>query len=217
MSEEMTLPESLERLEISPENCYCHLIRSEDGVCSTSTKGQLSTPVKNDSSDQNPEDFLENLSISSFCPKGNCLCNKKRNRKRLVNKKAIRLRFRSAILRAPILRLPGNYGEVATNPEGGRSLATRLLESNISSKLKDEPEVCEVPHQTPLPPSITAKDDQKASKSTCCSVQARLCLDSSNSTAPVSDDTSMDELASYFDIFVHIPKKMSRMAEMMYI
>lgn len=30
------------------------------------------------------------------------------------------------------------------------------------------------------------------------------------------DDTSMDELASYFDTFVHIPKKMSSMAEMMY-
>lgn len=41
-----------------------------------------------------------------------------------------------------------------------------------------------------------------------CSVQARM-------TTP--DDTNIDELASYFDLFVHIPKKMSHMAEMMYI
>lgn len=41
-----------------------------------------------------------------------------------------------------------------------------------------------------------------------CSLQARM-------TTP--DDTNIDELASYFDLFVHIPKKMSHMAEMMYI
>lgn len=44
-----------------------------------------------------------------------------------------------------------------------------------------------------------------------CSHQARL-------TATIScDDVTIDELASYFDVFVHIPKKMSHMAEMMYI
>ena len=37
-----------------------------------------------------------------------------------------------------------------------------------------------------------------------CSQEARL------------DDTSVDDLAGYFDDFVHIPKKMSTMAEMMY-
>lgn len=31
------------------------------------------------------------------------------------------------------------------------------------------------------------------------------------------DDVTIDELASYFETFVHIPKKMSSMAEMMYI
>ena len=30
------------------------------------------------------------------------------------------------------------------------------------------------------------------------------------------DDTTVEELASYFDCLVHIPKKMSQMAEMMY-
>lgn len=42
-----------------------------------------------------------------------------------------------------------------------------------------------------------------------CSQQA-----AGNATA---DDVTIDELACYFDTFVHIPKKMSSMAEMMYI
>ncbi|KAK2586932.1 hypothetical protein KPH14_009862 [Odynerus spinipes] len=42
-----------------------------------------------------------------------------------------------------------------------------------------------------------------------CSVQARI--------SPPSCDVTIDELASYFEEFVHIPKKMSHMAEMMYI
>lgn len=49
------------------------------------------------------------------------------------------------------------------------------------------------------------------SQNSSCSLQARM-------TPPtVCDDTTIDELASYFDLFVHIPKKMSHMAEMMYI
>lgn len=47
------------------------------------------------------------------------------------------------------------------------------------------------------------------SKTSSCSQQARM-----NSS---SCDVTIDELASYFETFVHIPKKMSSMAEMMYI
>lgn len=43
-----------------------------------------------------------------------------------------------------------------------------------------------------------------------CSHQARM-----NVNPPC--DVTIDELASYFETFVHIPKKMSSMAEMMYI
>lgn len=48
--------------------------------------------------------------------------------------------------------------------------------------------------------------------STSCSQQA-----GSSAAAATCDDVTIDELASYFDTFVHIPKKMSSMAEMMYI
>ncbi|XP_017777797.1 PREDICTED: uncharacterized protein LOC108563588 [Nicrophorus vespilloides] len=43
---------------------------------------------------------------------------------------------------------------------------------------------------------------------TSCSHQARM--------SPPPCDVTIDELASYFETFVHIPKKMSTMAEMMY-
>lgn len=48
-----------------------------------------------------------------------------------------------------------------------------------------------------------------SSKTSSCSQQAL--MNSSNC------DVTIDELASYFETFVHIPKKMSSMAEMMYI
>ena len=58
-----------------------------------------------------------------------------------------------------------------------------------------------------------APSKRESSSSNSCSVQARM----ESTVAPDCDDTSIDELASYFDLFVHIPKKMSSMAEMMYI
>jgi hypothetical protein len=53
------------------------------------------------------------------------------------------------------------------------------------------------------------QQQQQSSSSNTCSVQARI--------SPPPCDVTIDELASYFEEFVHIPKKMSHMAEMMYI
>lgn len=53
------------------------------------------------------------------------------------------------------------------------------------------------------------RSDNNGAVITTCSHQARM------SVAPPCDVT-IDELASYFETFVHIPKKMSSMAEMMY-
>ncbi|XP_046743825.1 uncharacterized protein LOC124409914 [Diprion similis] len=65
-------------------------------------------------------------------------------------------------------------------------------------------------------PSPTGQNDtqnspgsNQNSSSSTCSIQARI--------SPPPCDVTIDELASYFDEFVHIPKKMSHMAEMMYI
>ncbi|XP_018354013.1 PREDICTED: oxidative stress-responsive serine-rich protein 1 isoform X2 [Trachymyrmex septentrionalis] len=50
---------------------------------------------------------------------------------------------------------------------------------------------------------------QLSSSPNTCSVQARI-------SPPLSSDVTIGELAGYFEEFVHIPKKMSHMAEMMY-
>lgn len=63
------------------------------------------------------------------------------------------------------------------------------------------------------PDATTASNKRESSSSSSCSVQARM----EPSLPGDCDDTSIEELASYFDLFVHIPKKMSSMAEMMYI
>lgn len=57
--------------------------------------------------------------------------------------------------------------------------------------------------------SESSSSTGQPSSSNTCSVQARM--------SPPSCDVTIDELASYFEEFVHIPKKMSHMAEMMYI
>lgn len=54
-----------------------------------------------------------------------------------------------------------------------------------------------------------SSNGQQPTSSNTCSVQARI--------SPPPCDVTIDELASYFEEFVHIPKKMSHMAEMMYI
>lgn len=54
------------------------------------------------------------------------------------------------------------------------------------------------------------RNENPTSNMGSCSHQARM-----NTTTPC--DVTIDELASYFETFVHIPKKMSTMAEMMYI
>ncbi|EAT38691.1 AAEL009441-PA [Aedes aegypti] len=61
------------------------------------------------------------------------------------------------------------------------------------------------------PPNPQQQQSPSASSpSSSCSTQARL-----NNVMPC--DITIDEMASYFETLVHIPKKMSSMAEMMYI
>lgn len=71
---------------------------------------------------------------------------------------------------------------------------------------------------TTSPTSQQRIDNQSRSSTTTCSQQASCSTASSAAAASTScDDITINELASYFDTFVHIPKKMSSMAEMMYI
>lgn len=76
----------------------------------------------------------------------------------------------------------------------------------------------------------TKSNYQKLRNCPSCSQQARINSSSKqtsiersnvstniNSSDDGDDDVTIDELASYFETLVHIPKKMSSMAEMMYI
>ncbi|KAF6202548.1 hypothetical protein GE061_002946 [Apolygus lucorum] len=215
MSEEMNLPESLERLEISPDKSDCC---KQDEV-----RGSANQRHSINASDE-PERILESLSIST-CNKGRCTChkttdNRNKDLKRLVRPRRPILRkskLSQAVLRAPVLRLPGDGGSdlssppLATTPEGVRPLTALLPDPSLGSG--DE----ESGASSSILPSNSEGRRNAAAQSTCCAVQARLTAHAHSSTPTASDDTSMDELASYFDLFVHIPKKMSQMAEMMYI
>ena len=76
------------------------------------------------------------------------------------------------------------------------SLTESLPSSSHSETVKKSAEAC---HACPIHP-------RRCLLPCTCATQARL----------DPDDLTMDELACYFDDFVHIPKKMSSMAEMMY-
>lgn len=56
--------------------------------------------------------------------------------------------------------------------------------------------------------SVTKYPNTPVIQSTCSQQAMNPC--------PSEDDTSIEELAAYFDCLVYIPKKMSQMAEMMY-
>lgn len=96
-----------------------------------------------------------------------------------------------------------------TNPYKSKKSRTQKTRYNVDPIKK------EVPKQ-----SINNKSN------TSCSQQARVNANSVTGGSPSSSaatdstsscDVTIDELASYFETFVHIPKKMSSMAEMMYI
>ncbi|XP_053957482.1 uncharacterized protein LOC128862778 [Anastrepha ludens] len=70
----------------------------------------------------------------------------------------------------------------------------------------------------PCSPERNTGTSARSTASTSCSQQASNSVVAvGNNGSSSGDDVTIDELASYFDTFVHIPKKMSTMAEMMYI
>jgi hypothetical protein len=64
---------------------------------------------------------------------------------------------------------------------------------------------------SPSGPSTQQQHQQPQQQRPSCSQQARINVNESEF------DVNVDEMASYFETFLHIPKKMSSMAEMMYI
>lgn len=232
MSDDLNLPASLQRLEITPERP------------DSSNKFEENNPFSVISlCEDQPECFLENLSLKAICSKGNCQCNKKKENKeedevmkklKRTQRRAVlrRSRLSNTLLRAPVLKLgdikqptnasdkPNNLADNLSSPteslytinvlrddgvekNSSQGLGKTLLRAPI---LRVDPQR-NLSHLQSIPRS-SAEESTTQRPPSMCAVQAR---------NPTPDDTNIEELASYFDLFVHIPKKMSVMAEMMYI
>lgn len=91
-----------------------------------------------------------------------------------------------------------------------RSASTSISEGSTEQKLATVSEQLEQTRLEPslpapaCPPTVGSAIKTPTGPDLTCSQQARM------------DDTTVDELAGYFDNLVYIPRKMSVMAEMMY-
>lgn len=110
---------------------------------------------------------------------------------------------RRPILNTATLSLPSPELATASDAHNMPLLQPSLLASSINSTSLQQR------NNSNLSPEHASNH---ARCSTSCSQQA-----GNSAAAAACDDVTIDELASYFDTFVHIPKKMSSMAEMMYI
>lgn len=116
--------------------------------------------------------------------------------------------------------LPNSQGKVFTNAENNSQNSFKALLPNRDTDILKAFDTLSFKELRSQPPKLHPPSDSSGSTSkrennstNSCSVQARM----ESSLYADCDETSIEELASYFDLFVHIPKKMSSMAEMMYI
>lgn len=86
-----------------------------------------------------------------------------------------------------------------------------ITQNNFSSKEFLQRETITSTRHQPL----NVENNNKIHNS--CSQQARINVNTIPPSTNSNCDITIDELACYFETFVHIPKKMSSMAEMMYI
>lgn len=149
-----------------------------------------------------------------------CLC--RRNR---IHKKSL-AKFASSkkILREPVIVLhecneqsdksdkpkkcseKSEFGESVTHQDF-RSIIAGCEQLSLSTELQTFPNQN---FREAQPTAVSRTENRELSSSCSQQAMARLCIN------PPCDVT-IDELACYFETFVHIPKKMSSMAEMMYI
>ena len=104
-------------------------------------------------------------------------------------------------------RGPGPGGGSSNNSNNNNNSNSSSSNSNSNSSNNNNNNNTNNNNNSQL--EITGSTSGQSSTSNTCSAQARI--------SPPSCDVTIDELASYFEEFVHIPKKMSHMAEMMYI
>lgn len=95
---------------------------------------------------------------------------------------------------------------------------SEIAESDTKSSLSSGEELLVADDKLKDNTNNSSLSPSMKNNSASCSTQARMQSSlSGGGSDNCRDDTTIDELAGYFDNLVHIPKKMSTMAEMMYI
>lgn len=112
----------------------------------------------------------------------------------------------------------GRFGLVSPDQRVSKNFTT-MQSSMLSRSLFSNKERNSFAHTgaQACSPERNVGNNTRSNASTSCSQQAGNGAAGIANSSGTSDDVTIDELASYFDTFVHIPKKMSTMAEMMYI
>ena len=212
-AEENSLTKHLQGLELDPRN----------KITSAATTEVISNPFMKRRRSKSLSSFH---AFGKFCR----LCSTKQNSVKLKHTTPFKYSGKKKLLREPVLRVLSTsnlvtncakcnnddrfrlFGEVSSEHVNNfRSVVQSCNQLNLTDS--DEG-FCD--YMKPSFQSARSKNsvpDQRNTDtitvSVSCSHQAR-----SNTTQPC--DVTIDELASYFETFVHIPKKMSSMAEMMY-
>ncbi|XP_056640656.1 uncharacterized protein LOC130447712 [Diorhabda sublineata] len=158
-------------------------------------------------------------SLSSINFGSKCTCNnssppnvKQTTSFKRTNKKILRdpvLKFFKCSQKVHNQKREKQFGEMLNNADDFKSIINGCellsIDNQVNSTKYSSPSFLMAQTQN----NVQKTENQNPNLGSC-SHQARM-----NVNPPC--DITIDELASYFETFVHIPKKMSSMAEMMYI
>lgn len=209
--EDVSLPVEMEKLEIEPVKCKSNI-------------------------EVNPffhSQLRKNLHSRSSMQTQRCYCPTQKNKASI----AISKKKNNRILKKPVLKLLQNYSKdsdelhqchlyisksalaPSENVNSTNSILCALVDNCNQLRISNE--------QEPLAAAGSSSNSTKWWKKEVLStnLQSRESPSDKSRTGPSCSqqalnppcDVTIDELACYFETFVHIPKKMSSMAEMMYI
>ncbi|XP_044736270.1 uncharacterized protein LOC123298354 [Chrysoperla carnea] len=147
-----------------------------------------------------------------------CTCSKRsRNHQLNENSKTIAKKNSKKLLRDPVLKYVSKHvlDELSINKTSKSLSLIKKFNVDPKEQLTDLLDGCErlsIGSDSKNKSKSSQESRTSNSNNSSCSQEA---IAGMGITPPC--DVTMDELASYFETFVHIPKKMSSMAEMMYI
>ncbi|XP_063382503.1 uncharacterized protein LOC134668930 [Cydia fagiglandana] len=162
-----------------------------------------------------------------------CHCSAQRNKSSMsICKK----KNNNKILKKPVLKLLQNYCKDTEESHNCCSYPNKIATPLIEGVNSENSVLCALVQNCNQLRISSERDNAAIASSSndtkwwkkelpCSSIQSRESVTDKGRAGPSCSqealnppcDVTIDELASYFETFVHIPKKMSSMAEMMYI